>query len=71
MLKKIVHSPNLTLFSGVVLLLTSGWETWNKLDDFSLAAHHGVLVFSLIQILRTIPEIIHGLKEIHESIEPC
>ncbi len=71
MLKKIVHSPYLNLFSGVILLLTSGWETWNSLDEFSLAAHHGVLVFSLVQILRTIPEIFHGLKEIHESIEPC
>jgi len=71
MLKKIVHSPYLNLFSGFALLFTSGWETLARFDEFALAAHHGVLVFSLIQIARTIPEIMHGLKEIHETVEPC
>ncbi len=71
MLKTIVHSPYLNLLSGLALLFTSGWETWDRFDEFSLAAHHGILVFSLIQIARTVPEILHGLKEIHESVEPC
>lgn len=71
MLKSIVHSPYLNLFSGAILLLTSSWETWNRFDDFSLAAHHGVLVFSIVQLMRTIPEIFDGLKDIHESVESC
>jgi len=71
MLKKVVHSPYLNLFSGLVLLLTAGWETWHRLGEFSLAAHHGVLVFSIIQLLKVIPELLHGLQEVHESVEPC
>lgn len=71
MLKKVVHSPYLNLFSGLILLLTAGWETWDKLGEFSLAAHHGVFVFSLIQLAKVIPELLHGLSEIHEATEPC
>ena len=71
MLKKIVHSPYLNLLRGIALLITSGWETRDRFGEFSLATHHGILVFSLVQIARTVPELLHGLKEIHESVEPC
>jgi len=53
--------------SGLILLLTAGYETFETLDEFHLAAHHGILVFSLIQIIKTIPEFMHGLKEVEES----
>lgn len=67
MLKKITQSPFLNLFSGLILLVTAGYETWESFDDFSVGVHHGILVFSLIQIVKSIPEIMHGLKEIEEA----
>ncbi|NQY64785.1 MAG: hypothetical protein HRT38_13830 [Alteromonadaceae bacterium] len=67
MLKKIVQSPYLNLLSGLVLLITSGSETWNLFDELVIGAHHGILIFSIIQIVKTIPEILQGLKEVDES----
>ena len=70
MLHKIVHNPYLTLLSGLILLISSGYETWVSFNDFSLGSHHGILVFSIIQILKVIPELMHGLREIHTPFEP-
>jgi len=67
MLHKITQSPFLNLLSGLILLLTSGYETWNSFGEGSIGAQHGILIFSVIHIAKSIPEIMHGLKEIEES----
>jgi len=67
MLKRITQCPCLNLFSGLILLITSGYETWENLSEFHLAVHHGILVFSVIQIIKTFPEFMHGCKEVEES----
>ena len=43
MLNYFVQSPILNLLSGLVLLLTAGYETWLTIEEFSVGAHHGVL----------------------------
>jgi hypothetical protein len=67
MLRQITQSPYLNLFSGLILLITSGYETIVTLDKVSLGVHHGILVFSIIQIVKVIPEIMHGLTEIQDA----
>lgn len=67
MLEKITRSPQLNLLSGLALFVSSGYETWHTIDHFSLAAHHGVLIFSIIQILKALPEIKEGTKELSEA----
>ncbi|MCD6525595.1 MAG: hypothetical protein J7K75_01210 [Desulfuromonas sp.] len=52
MLKKIVESPYLNLLSGLVLLMTAGYETWKKFEEFHLAAHHGIVFFSIVHIVK-------------------
>ena len=69
MLREITRSPYLNLLSGLVLLGTSGYETWSTLEEFSIGSHHGILLFSIIHILRTIPEMTHGLKDLNEGQE--
>jgi len=66
MLEMIAHNPYLNLLCGLVLLVTSGYETWQALDHFSLGAHHGVLVFGLIQILKALPDIMDGAEKLAE-----
>lgn len=68
MLKRIIQSPYLNLISGLVLLATAGYETWKSLDE-GVGAHHGVLVFSVIHIVKLLPEFMHGLKEVDEADE--
>jgi len=69
MFAKIIHSPFLNLVSGLILLVTASYETFEKFDDYSIGVHHGILVFSFIQILKSLPEILHGLKSVEESVK--
>ncbi len=69
MLRKITQSPYLNLLSGIILLITSGYETVVTFNEASLGVHHGILVFSIIQIIKVIPEFMHGLSEIQEAGE--
>lgn len=69
MFKKILHSPHLSIFAGVVLLVTAGYETVITLDAFTLGAHHGVLFYSLIHIAKAIPELKEGIGQIEGIIK--
>jgi hypothetical protein len=69
MLKRITQNPYLNLVSGFVLLFTAGFEVWESIGEASVGAHHGILVFSLIHIAKSIPEVMHGFKEFEEANE--
>jgi hypothetical protein len=69
MLSRFIYSPWVNLFSGVVLLITSGYETWVSIDQYTLAVHHGILIFSLVHIIKALPDVLHGAKDIHAQIK--
>jgi hypothetical protein len=69
MLKKITQSPYLNLLSGLILLATSAYEIAVTVDETSFGVLHGILIFSLIQIAKVIPELLHGLEQIQEADE--
>ena len=69
MIWKVIKSPYLHLLSGVILLITSAVEIFQKIGDDSLGSHHGLFVFSLIQIIRTIPEFHDAAEKISESLD--
>jgi hypothetical protein len=66
MMEKIANNPLLNLLSGIILLVSAGYETWDTLEQFSLGAHHGVLVFSLFHILQTLPDLLEGRAKLSE-----
>ena len=65
---RVLESPYATLFVGLILLSTSMFEIWDTIYDdvtrFSLKGNHGVAVFGFYNILKSIPEIYHGLEVI-------
>ena len=67
MLRQITQSPYLNFFSGLILLITSGYEIIMTIDKTHIGVSHGILIFSIIQILKVLPEIMHGLSEIEEA----
>lgn len=69
MLKAIVQSPFLNLLSGIILFITSGFETWETIGEVSLKAHHGIFIFSIIQCFKSIPEILHGFEKVDQAKE--
>lgn len=69
MLKRITENPYLDLFSGLVLLMTSAYQTITTLGHAGLGVHHGILVFSIVQIIKAVPEITRGLSELEKANE--
>lgn len=67
MLEKIAQNSYLNLLSGFALLVSSGYETWHTIDHFTLSAHYGVLIFSVIQILKSLPEVMDGVEKLDEA----
>jgi hypothetical protein len=53
-----------SLVTGLILLVSSSIEVVNTLDSGVIGAHHGVLVFSIYHILKTLPELQHGAAEV-------
>lgn len=67
MLKKIIDSPVLKLLVGIILLYTSGAEVWHQYQESKevvVGAHHGIVVFALVHILKTLPDIMEGFEDI-------
>jgi len=72
MLKKITESPYLNLVCGIILFVTSGYETWIRLEEHAIGVRHGILFFSFVQILKSIPEVAETLlklKEVKEGLD--
>jgi hypothetical protein len=69
MLNNFIQNPFVNLLSCFVLLLTSGYEVWSTIEEFSVGAHHGLFFFSLVQILKVFPEIFQAAKEFNVSIK--
>ncbi len=69
MLKKIVNNPYLNFIAGILLLLTSGVELFELESLGEVSGNHGVFVYSLLIVLKSIPEILHGLEEVEKARE--
>ena len=69
MLKKIVNSPYLNLVAGFILLTTAGVEIFESIETHTIGAHHGVFIYAVVHILKSIPEILHGLDDIEKAEE--
>lgn len=72
-LKKIVASPYLNFLVGCILLYTGLAESWREfqaLEEFRIGVHHGVVLFSLVQIAKTLPDMFEGMEYLVEAKEP-
>jgi len=69
MLKKIVNSQYANLVIGFMLFLSAGYEIYETIEESFLRVHHGIFIFSIVQIFRAVIEIFHGLDKIEKSEE--
>ncbi len=71
--KRFVEHPLLNISAGAFLVATGLFEgfasIYEELADVPLGGHHGVIVFGLIHILRTLPDGLHGLQYVEEAEE--
>lgn len=64
LLKRFAENAYVNLLSGLILLVTSGKEIMESLDDGGIGAHHGVVVFALLHILKVFPDVVHGTEQV-------
>lgn len=70
LLRKIVANPYLNLLVGLLLLYTSGSEAWRELqtiEKIHVGAHHGIILFALMQVLKTLPDLFEGLEHVNKA----
>ncbi len=72
-LKRFLDSPYVHLGIGVILLLTSLSEAWETLGEdlkgFQLGAHHGLGLFGIFYVLKSLVEVLERLVEASEAAE--
>lgn len=68
-LRKLVSSPLLNLIVAVILLYSGLAESWHEIQEmegFRFGVHHGVILYSLMQILKTLPDLFEGMEYLAE-----
>ena len=67
MLKKITKNPLVNFFVATILVTTSGYECFEAIEKFELGAHHGVLIFGFVELLKSLPEVFEATKDIDDG----
>ncbi|MES9925306.1 MAG: hypothetical protein ABW152_14540 [Candidatus Thiodiazotropha endolucinida] len=70
LLRMIATNTYLNLLVGILLVYTSASEAWYELqtiEQFRMGMHHGVLLFALLHILKTLPDLFEGLEHINQA----
>ena len=68
LITRIAHHPYLNLFSGLVLLITASHEILLSLDE-GIGTHHGVAIFGAVQLIKSLPELMHGADDVAKFSE--
>ena len=63
LLSKFAENTYVKLVAGLTLLLTSLYDLITE-SEAGLQSEHGIVFFSLLHILRALPELQHGASEI-------
>ena len=72
-LRQFVSNPYLNMLVGVLLLysgLSESWYQFQAMENYHIGVHHGVILFSLMHIAKTLPDIFDGLEHFTEAEEP-
>jgi hypothetical protein len=65
--RKITDSPSVNITVGVIFFLTGLIEIWNDIEDITIGAHHGAVLFGLFHIIKYVPDLIEGLEYVQKS----
>jgi len=55
---------------GIIFLLSGISEVineWKEIEEVKLGAHHGVVLFAIMHILKTLPDFFEGMEYIEKE----
>ena len=61
---KIICSSYVNMFVAIILMYTSGKEIYETLDNVIIGSHHGVFLFGIVHLLKSLKEFLEGAKEL-------
>lgn len=70
--RQIVENPYLNVVVGIIFMCSGISETVEEFrhsENVKLGAHHGVILFSILHILKTVPDFFEGLDYIEKASE--
>ena len=72
-IKAFVSHPVTTLTTALTLIGTSASEAWETIDadlvEFDLGAHHGLMIFGFVNLIRVLPDLVEGFERLVEVKE--
>lgn len=66
-MKAFINGPYVNLLCGILLVLTSGIEVVLTIKDGSLGAHHGVLLYGMVVLVKALLHLREGVVDCEEA----
>lgn len=66
-LRQFVENPYVNLVVALLLFYSGASEAWvqfKEAEEVTIGAHHGIMLLSILHVLKTIPEFFEGLDHI-------
>jgi len=71
-MRSFVENPYTNLIIGMILFGSGLSEAWNTLHNdivhMNIKVHHGVMIFGIFSMLKTLPDIFLRLEHVHRGI---
>ena len=59
-LKSIIENRWIKIIVALALFFSAGAEVFDNLEELNVGAHHGVLLYSILNIFKTLPDFFEG-----------
>lgn len=71
-LRQFIENPYTNLIVGLILFFTGLSDAWNTFHDdlshFHIRVHHGIMIYGLFSVVKTIPDIVSSLQYVHHGV---
>ena len=59
-LKSVIENRWIKIIVALALFFSAGAEVFDNLEELDVGAHHGVLLYSILNIFKTLPDFFEG-----------
>ena len=59
-LKSLIENRWIKIIVALALFFSAGAEVFDNLEELDVGAHHGVLLYSILNIFKTLPDFFEG-----------
>jgi hypothetical protein len=64
--RRVTNSPAVNVSVGLIFMVTGLVEIIATVDEVSIGAHHGAVLFSIFHIIRYLPDLVDGMDYVQK-----